>query len=178
MSNDKGRPNHAPGCQCATHGGRQRGVPQGGAKYHRSGCQCVVHRSGGYLCSPDCRCGRHNSPANRLSLEDLLIEDRRAGSGSRIKERLIVEGLLEDRCETCGMGPEWNDDPLALQLDHRNGNPRDWRLMNLRVLCPNCHSQTESFAGRNKNNGRSDSGSLLGSDPSHEGSNPSLPAKT
>ena len=90
-----------------------------------------------------------------MPLEELLVADRRAGSGGAIKRRLIKEGLLEDRCETCGLGPEWNDDLLVLQLDHRNGNPRDWHLENLRVLCPNCHAQTESFAGRNKNRNNS-----------------------
>jgi transposase-like protein len=65
-----------------------------------------------------------------------------------IKRRLIRAGLKEDRCEQCGIS-EWQGRPLALALHHVNGDGRDNRLENLQLLCPNCHSQTENFAGRN-----------------------------
>lgn len=57
-------------------------------------------------------------------------------------------GLLPDKCAICDLGPEWNGLSLTLQLDHINGKPKDNRIENLRLLCPNCHSQTETFAGR------------------------------
>ena len=44
--------------------------------------------------------------------------------------------------------------PIPLVLDHINGNPYDNLLSNLRVICPNCNTQTSAFAGRNKRNGR------------------------
>lgn len=53
------------------------------------------------------------------------------------------------KCEQCGLGPSWNNAPLTLQLDHRNGDCCDDRLENLRWLCPNCHSQTDTYTGRN-----------------------------
>lgn len=67
---------------------------------------------------------------------------------SKLKARLIREGLKENRCEECGV-VDWQDKPLTLELDHINGLRDDNRLLNLRLLCPNCHSQTENFRGRN-----------------------------
>jgi Zn finger protein HypA/HybF involved in hydrogenase expression len=64
-----------------------------------------------------------------------------------IKQRLIRLGLKQHRCETCGIS-EWLGKPLSLALHHINGDGDDNRLENLEPLCPNCHSQTENFAGR------------------------------
>ena len=57
-----------------------------------------------------------------------------------------------DECAICGIGPVWCDQPLVLQLDHINGVNNDNRIENLCYLCPNCHSQTPTFAGRNSRN--------------------------
>lgn len=62
-----------------------------------------------------------------------------------LKKRLIREGLLNEQCAKCGLGPEWEGVPLSLQLDHINGDPSDNQLYNLRILCPNCHSQTQTY---------------------------------
>jgi 5-methylcytosine-specific restriction endonuclease McrA len=69
-------------------------------------------------------------------------------SGTWLKKRLLKEGLIEDRCEICGL-VEWMGRRLALQIDHINGDRRDNRVENLRLLCPNCHSQTDTYCGRN-----------------------------
>ena len=65
-----------------------------------------------------------------------------------LKPKLWKAGLKEKKCECCGIGEEWNGKHLVLELDHINGNSRDHRLENLRILCPNCHSQTPTFRGR------------------------------
>lgn len=53
------------------------------------------------------------------------------------------------KCSECGLGPNWNNKPLTLQVDHIDGDNQNNDLDNLRLLCPNCHSQTETFAGKN-----------------------------
>lgn len=85
---------------------------------------------------------------NRMSLDEILVEDS-TYNNQLLKERLVKEGILEYKCVECGNLGEWNGNPLVLQLDHINGNPKDNRLENLRFLCPNCHSQTETFSGKN-----------------------------
>lgn len=72
-------------------------------------------------------------------------------SGATIKRRLLRAGILENRCDDCGL-TEWRGRPISIQLDHRNGIRNDNRLENLRMLCPNCHSQTETFGTRNWKN--------------------------
>ncbi len=85
-----------------------------------------------------------------ISLRELCIENSWYSAKTRLKERLIEEGILENKCEECGIENFWNGKPLVLQLDHINGNNRDHRIENLRILCSNCHSQTSNFAGKNK----------------------------
>lgn len=81
-------------------------------------------------------------------LELLLVEDS-TYSTRALRDRLISDGVLPHVCSQCGIGPVWNGETLVIQLDHINGVSNDHRLENLRLLCPNCHSQTTTFTGRN-----------------------------
>lgn len=66
-----------------------------------------------------------------------------------IKERILKQKLIPYICEKCNQNDVWNCEKLVLILDHKNGINNDNRLENLRFLCPNCNSQTETFSGRN-----------------------------
>ncbi len=78
------------------------------------------------------------------------LETLLATSTSRIavKRRLLRDGLLTPACSICGL-TSWRGQPLICHIDHINGVGYDHRLENLRMLCPNCHSQTPTYAGRN-----------------------------
>jgi len=93
--------------------------------------------------------GGHHAWAPKTPLDAVLVVDSRYTSTSHLKRRLIAAGVFASRCVECGL-TEWRERPLSLVLDHINGNNRDHRIENLRLLCPNCHSQTSTFAGRNK----------------------------
>ena len=62
-------------------------------------------------------------------------------------------GLLPYSCLWCGLEDSWNGKTISLQLDHIDGDPLNNKLENLRWLCPNCHSQTETFCGKNVKRG-------------------------
>lgn len=108
--------------------------------------------------------------ANRWPLGRILSESK---SRVSIKRRLLEAGILKNACDECGIS-EWRGRPLSIQLDHRNGIATDHRLENLRMLCPNCHSQTSTFGARNRKrrsipaNGRSFPGGVTGNTPGSE----------
>ena len=85
----------------------------------------------------------------KYTLDEILVEHSPYKARGQVKVFLIRHGLLEDKCSECGNGTEWNGKSLVLVLDHINGVNDDYRIENLRFLCPNCNSQTDTFAGRN-----------------------------
>jgi hypothetical protein len=87
----------------------------------------------------------------KVSLSDVLVENCEY-SRSNLKSRLLKEGILDNTCAICGQLPEWHGKPLVLVIDHINGINNDNRLENLRILCPHCNSQQDTFCGR-KNKG-------------------------
>lgn len=82
--------------------------------------------------------GRYGKSAN-LTWEDILVEGSPYQS-SEIRRIILKEGLKVNECESCGI-TEWRDNPITIQVHHKNGVRNDHRLINLEMLCPNCHSQ-------------------------------------
>lgn len=94
--------------------------------------------------------GKTHNWAPTIPLSDIMIEKSDyGGSTSLLKSRLIKAGILSSLCSICGLNT-WLNSPLVLHLDHINGNSEDNRKENLRLLCPNCHSQTSTYCGKNK----------------------------
>lgn len=84
----------------------------------------------------------------RTKYEDVFkIHDKR--ENGLVRKYLLDFELIEYRCGICSLTDEWMGKVLVLQLDHINGNSRDNRIGNLRWLCPNCHTQTPTYCGRN-----------------------------
>ncbi|GAA0453147.1 HNH endonuclease signature motif containing protein [Streptomyces olivaceiscleroticus] len=73
--------------------------------------------------------------------------DARRIPAQRLRRALLARGT-DERCALCGIGPIWQGEPLPLEVDHINSDWRDNRPENLRFLCPNCHSTTDTYRGR------------------------------
>lgn len=89
--------------------------------------------------------GGYKEPKN---IEFYLVDGSKITS-NKLKKKIFNAGLKEKRCECCG-NTEWMGKPINLELHHLNGNPRDNRLENLQILCPNCHSYTDTYSGKNQ----------------------------
>jgi len=86
----------------------------------------------------------------KFPLSQIMVENSTYTSITRLKKRLVEENILEYRCAKCGNNGHWLGEELVLQLEHKNGVNNDHRKENLEFLCPNCHSQSKTYAGRNR----------------------------
>ncbi|WP_306324860.1 HNH endonuclease signature motif containing protein [Streptomyces venezuelae] len=89
----------------------------------------------------------------RRQPEEILVQDAsthpRRERSSTLRRAMLEVGVVE-RCALCGTEAVWRGEPLPLEVDHSDGDWRNNRIENLRLLCPNCHSTTDTYRGRGK----------------------------
>ena len=95
---------------------------------------------------------RHNPNPRRRTPDQILVVRPVDAKRERptVLRRALEEIGREYRCAECGTGDEWNGHRLTLHIDHVDGQFYDCLPENLRFLCPNCHTQTATYAGRNR----------------------------
>ncbi len=87
-------------------------------------------------------------PKPKIPLDQILVKNSNYQS-YKLKRRLVLAGLKKEECEECGWKCESPDGRIPVELDHINGDNRDNRIENLRILCPNCHSLKTNQSGKN-----------------------------
>lgn len=104
--------------------------------------KCSKEHSNKKYCSQSCM------KSMWMTNEQLFVSN---GTNARqyVKRRILRENLISYRCAICNIGPEWNDKPMPLILDHINGKSRDHRLENLRFVCSNCDCQLPTYKSKN-----------------------------
>lgn len=85
----------------------------------------------------------------KFDLNEILDGKHPQYPTGKLKKRILDKGLMHNVCSCCKI-TDWNNKNLVMHLDHIDGNSHNHKLDNLRMLCPNCHSQTETYCGRNK----------------------------
>lgn len=91
---------------------------------------------------------RKNMPVIQIS--EIIYDNKQPQYQTyKLKLRLIDEGLKFNKCEVCGLD-EWNGKILNMELDHIDGDRTNHHLTNLRMICPNCHSQTDTYRSKNR----------------------------
>jgi 5-methylcytosine-specific restriction endonuclease McrA len=89
--------------------------------------------------------------SGKIPLHEIFEGKHPQYQANKLRKRLFSEKLKDEKCEICGI-EQWLGKRIALELDHIDGNRYNHNIDNLRILCPNCHSQTDTYRGKNKTN--------------------------
>jgi hypothetical protein len=93
--------------------------------------------------------GSTHNHLKRCTIEEMMVENGQRRDTATIKKHLIDKGIFPYECLICKLST-WQNLPISLHIDHINGTPSDNRIEKLRLLCPNCHSQTDTYCGKGK----------------------------
>jgi hypothetical protein len=88
---------------------------------------------------------RGKQKARRTAEDILVVHNGTHRTATRLLRRALAEVGVPERCARCGTGPTWRGRRMTLEVDHINGDRRDDRRENLRLLCPNCHALTPTW---------------------------------
>ena len=125
---------------------RRLGLNQGGGTHQQ--LKAHIRRLGLSFSHRDSWAWMRDSGANTggrpVPLDEILTTGSDYEHSGRLRKRLLRAGLKEARCEICGL-TEWRGHSIQLELDHIDGDRSNNSLSNLRMLCPNCHAQTETW---------------------------------
>ena len=103
------------------------------------------------FCNSKC-CGEYKTKQQQEKIKDDLSKGINITEGSFVTLRRVLLNQSDNKCSICGQRDEWNDKPLSLHIDHIDGNCMNNIQSNLRVLCPHCHSQTDTYGNKNTRN--------------------------
>lgn len=87
--------------------------------------------------------------SSKIPLKEILEGYHPQYQSNKLRKRLLTEGIFIHECSNCTL-TEWLGNPIPLELEHIDGNSSNNVLSNLTLLCPNCHSLTTTYRGKNK----------------------------
>lgn len=125
-----------------------RGVRRHGKKQIKRNClMCEVETYNQKYCSNQCQINYQSKQNKELAIKENDIKNNVLG------KKILID-MYGEQCSVCGLLNIWNGKELKLELDHINGIANDNRIENVRLICPNCHSQTDTYKAKNKTSTR------------------------
>ena len=121
------------------HWRKQKGILKGLSNCLN--CGKVVKKTDAKYCSRKC--------IKEHELNERIVN---GDASSKTTKRFLLKEY-GNKCSCCGI-EEWNKKPIVMELEHKDGNSSNNSLDNVCLLCPNCHSQTDTYKNKNKGNGR------------------------